>query len=1564
MKDNAGLKRIVCAAMLSAAVTLFAGGSKDITDIPIASMESWQETTDISSKKKGKHNILITANDIAGNTAYVGPFNVYIDPDSDLPVTSIAFPVSGATVTGDVDIVGTCIDDDAVARISVRIDGGTEVYTAKGTEFWSYSLNTTEMEEGTHTIEVWGTDINGVDGKSVKTFFYLDRRQPLTYITNTDAGTLVSGVLRLEGSVEDGNGIERLFYSLDNGDKFEEVRLTYNKKTKRSDFKLIIDTEKIADGPNVCWFKSIDKQGSVGIYTFLFFVDNIAPSLSFIHPDDEAETFPSVFSVAGKASDGTGLESLNWISGNQSGTIALTPGNEYWVKEFDFSKSNVKSVTIEIVAKDVAGNVVRAKKKIEIDKKKDRPQLELVSPKPDALIDGDVFIAGLSYGNVSEVRYKIDREEEKTVSAPDGAFGFPVSGLSAGNHMLTLYAVCPNGTAGDIHTVKFKVAGKKPSISFENNSVIVPAFSAQNKVPTAVFIKAEAGLREAFVSFNGGEKNILTIKPGQTDFVWRPGINEKMPADLYDIRVFAADTAGRMLSQTLLVGIANPLNSQGVNRFAWAQKNIHDQPFAFIDSENPLEGFYYSSAGAGIENVELLDAPGLLYETDGNTIKIRAAKSGLYKNVRVKITDSEGVEFTSEPIDIFSDTAVPNITLNQNEAPIFVKDGFTVSGTVSSEQELESIEYHITTAASDEVLTGTLSAVFEKTVDIAQLPDGVLLFTVTASDKIGKKTSEHRVFIKDTQAPDVYMITPISGDTVNGSITASFKVSEKFRNVKAEYKAADEKSVWKEFAYTSLPNIVIGTADEPINKDMEFRFTDPAGNVKLINQYDFEIDNSADAPVVELHLPFENQIIYKAFTISGMIYDDDAAARIYYKIDDNPYQSFDVTHSFSVPVPLSSLTDNEHTITVYGEDIYGVKSTPVVRKIRVSLEPPSAHMVSPDISETVNGRVEISGTASDANGIKEVYISVNNGNVFSLAEGTENWKYSINTEVIGDGTHVVFIRTVDNYGIESISSGLINTDNTPPVLKIEYPLPGSALDTDLFISGQTRDNISLEGVTLKIKSLSGTAVPDSLAQIDLKTELLLAEDINISSLPEGRYNLEIGGVDKAGNVSEAAVNFDVRRKADKDKIELLYPLNGEKVYGEVSIYGRVDPSSKITQVSLFVDDRQVETVNVSQTHYVAFKGSPDLIGTGVRKIDIRGILPDNKLVTSIAHTIDYNAYGPWVTIDNLDMGDFAIDRPYLRGRAGYSVSQEEKDAALSKEASAEEKRIFAGKKLKKVEISFNNGKTFEPVRLKDGWQYRIETEDLAEGNHFLLVRAVMENEEIAVCRTIIKVDKTLPHITLVSPGEGGRYNGEMVFTGLASDNVGLQSVEAALRKGDKSSYGLPKFIQGLHVELGFWGATLWNMGVGLSFFDDNVKLQLHYGQFTQKQFDAITAFQKLEKRPLRYGGHVTSLKLLANITEQPFGYYFGPDWRWLYLNVAVGAQFSLFSQTQSGKPQVLSAILTQVEFPRVKLYKKKYFSSFSFFTEGQLWFIPTDVTSVSVKSLVPHICGGVRVDIF
>ena len=56
----------------------------------------------------------------------------------------------------------------------------------------------------------------------------------------------------------------------------------------------------------------------------------------------------------------------------------------------------------------------------------------------------------------------------------------------------------------------------------------------------------------------------------------------------------------------------------------------------------------------------------------------------------------------------------------------------------------------------------------------------------------------------------------------------------------------------------------------------------------------------------------------------------------------------------------------------------------------------------------------------------------------------------------------------------------------------------------------------------------------------------------------------------------------------------------------------------------------------------------------------------------------------------------------------------------------------------------------------------------------------------------------------------------------------------------------------------------------------------------------------------------------------------------------------------------------QIEFPRMTIPKRTTFRTISFYTEGQLWFIPTDVNSseVNINSIVPHVTGGIRLSVF
>ncbi len=1544
---------------------VYAAGKKDVETRTAENPESWTETFDLSEKKKGKYNVLVTAEDTAGNIGEAGAFNMYIDPRSDLPVVTVTNPLKNMNITGSLSASGTAFDDDGIDYIEVALDDGEPV-RAKGTQFWSYTFNTANLKEGLHYITAWGIDINGLRGDGLSIPFHLNLNTPETLVTNMDPGALISGKRTLEGIVQDGNGVSKLFYSLDAGETYSPLSLKHDKKNNISTFKLTIDTRKMPEGPTVCWFKAVDNLGAEGISTFLFFIDNTAPVVDFFYPPS-SESVSSLFGVGGTASDTVDLESVSWKLGNQSGVFEMVKGNPYWVKEFDVSQSSSKSETVEIIAKDVAGNITKISRTFKIDKNADLPQVKIARPAAGETTDSSMYLAGFvesSFG-VAEIRYKIDKEAEVSVPITLGPFGVRIDDLSAGNHTVTVYAVNPQGVKGKPETVSFSVLGAKPAISLDGSGGVVQSIPADTKATVSISITSGAGLEAVSYSIAGDTDIALPVKRGTANASLRLPVDASFAGRVVPVVVQATDVSGRHVSQTILI------DSQALaedEAFLWAEGNKSVSGALIVSDQQPLTGVYRPRGGASIVSAELVGSEvSAEVSVFGHVITVSGMSEGLYKNVQLAITDSEGNTFTSEAIEVLSDKNAPAISLTLPNEPQLVKDSVDLTGSVADISALQSITYTIGDSEPQ-----TLPANFSQKIALDGYPDGLVIVGVHAVDALGQKASEYRTFYKNMQGPQVSMIFPREGDKVNGSIMAAFKPENYALLEKAEYKPEGSDRPWEPMEISPIPHRIIGTAAAPIGKDMQFRFTDKLGNTVVYNDYAFEIDTEADKPVIEVHLPVEDEIIIKDFVLSGVVYDDDGVSKVFYQIDEGAVKSLEVTNTFAVPFALTDFTDNEHTVSIYAEDIYGVKSNVFKRKVRISLEQPITTVLGPASTAMVKDIISIKGTASDKNGIELVEVSLDNGNSYDKATGGENWQYDFNTHVIADGTHVVFIRTTDKYGQKSLVTTLVNIDNTPPVLEFKYPIPGGRYDSELMVSGQVYDEISLKDIVVNIKGLAGQTVPAKFLNMALEHNLLAAKTVNIAELPEGLYNLEIVGSDAAGNVTNIARNFVIDRSSEKGKIDLLYPLTGETLTGEFSVYGKVSSTIYPDSVTLYIDGTERGTATLSATGYFSFAMKQEELSEGEHQIVVKAEIVKNKPDSSAVHTITYNPIGPWITIDNFAMGDFAVDRPYLRGRAGYSISEEEQLLLDDKTTPKEVRAKIAEKTLEKVEISFNNGRTFKSVSSRDTWKYRLETGDMAEGEHFLLVRARMRNGEVAVSRMIVSVDKTAPQITLITPDEGGTYNQALAYAGIATDNVAVTNVTMALRKGDKFLYGVPTIFQGLHFELGFWGATLWDMGVGLSFFNNNVKLQLHYGQYLQSQWNWV--YRKTPGVKMRYGGHIFGMKILANVFELPFERFAGPDWSWLYMTGALGANFSIFTQTQSGKVQVLAAMLAQIEFPRVKLPKKKvkYFRSFAVYTEGQLWFIPTDVSdgsskgvkSVKNQSVVPRISVGIRLDVF
>jgi hypothetical protein len=220
------------------------------------------------------------------------------------------------------------------------------------------------------------------------------------------------------------------------------------------------------------------------------------------------------------------------------------------------------------------------------------------------------------------------------------------------------------------------------------------------------------------------------------------------------------------------------------------------------------------------------------------------------------------------------------------------------------------------------------------------------------------------------------------------------------------------------------------------------------------------------------------------------------------------------------------------------------------------------------------------------------------------------------------------------------------------------------------------------------------------------------------------------------------------------------------------------------------------------------------------------------------------------------------------------------------------------------------------------------------------------------------VDTTAPHVETLGPVEDSTHRDTLLVYGSAEDDFEIDSVSVSLRPGDKAGYSVPRFIQGLYFDANFLGATVADLGLGLSFFGDNVKFQLQAG------FAPPTDTPTGETG--RYIGAVFGVKLLANIFYLPFDYFFGRDWAFFSMSAALGANFSCFTMDpDNGRPPLyMGAVLGQWEFARVDMShffpNWKYLKSFAMYMEPVLWFASSDINAAPIFRMT----FGARVTIF
>ena len=422
---------------------------------------------ELEGLKEGKYNLIVRASDQAGNVRYEGPYNVFVDPRSDLPVARISHPAAGARAASQLEVVGTCVDDDGVQSVRVSLDGG-EPATAKGTEFWSLPLDIASLEDGEHTLSAVGVDVNGLEGPTATVRFQVDKRAPVIRVTSHSSGALVTGQVELKGEVEDPNGLAGLAWSRDGAGGFQPLKMTLDKPGSRAEFRWSWTPATLADGPLVLWFQAEDRTGSTARQAFLLFVNNEAPVLEILSPAADAAVNGKVL-VVGRAADKLGLRSLQFDAGEgAAGSVPLTPGNPFWAQELDLSGRKAGAVQASFTLENLTGVRQTARLRLKLDPEADRPQLTLASPQPGARLERSGAGVGVRAGRrPGGTRGVLAGRRRLCGGARRVGFRFPPGGTGPGEHKLSLKAVDAGGVSGTPVTVTFTVQGLPPRVALD-----------------------------------------------------------------------------------------------------------------------------------------------------------------------------------------------------------------------------------------------------------------------------------------------------------------------------------------------------------------------------------------------------------------------------------------------------------------------------------------------------------------------------------------------------------------------------------------------------------------------------------------------------------------------------------------------------------------------------------------------------------------------------------------------------------------------------------------------------------------------------------------------------------------------------------------------------------------------------------------------------------------------------------------------------------------------------------------------------------------------------------------
>lgn len=1038
----------------------------------------YEVTLDTTALADGLWAIAAIAWDQAGRYNISTPFAFTVDNDE--PTLAIVTPTNGAYIYGTITVQASAVDSGSGldnGGVVISIDGGAWSLMTLNGPYYEFSLVTTNLADGVHTITVVAADDAGNMVFRALTVV-VDNTRPTVVVVAPEAMDYVEGTYTFAVSAVDNLGIASVTARIIGPSSTIDVALGYNAASGY--YEWTVDTTTWEDGSYSIKPFATEMSGRTFLdaATVTFYLDNNAPSLIVIAPMDGEVILNATYTVTVKAGD------LVW--GLQPGDVewrvdanpweVMQAGASDWTANWFTTDYTDGEHTLSFRATDIAGHVVTHSIRVVVDN--NDPTVSLNTPSMDEYVGGVYTFSARAADSlgVRSVVMAFGFSGPAPLTSADATFN-----PSTGYWELTVdTATLPDGLA--------TLAITATDSSGRQTTTMVYDFAVDNNDPSLLLLSPAPGeivLDDTLAVLVDASDEGFALGMGDVEYnldgtgwiamenvsgeptLWGLDIDTASMADGEHTLTFrVTDAAGHVTAGavTFTIDLTDPtasIMSPVTGEFAM---DVYVFRVAAVDSLGIAEvKLTFSGIPTLTEAMATYNPASGLWEFLIETSTLDDAEA----SVSAMATDVSGR--TSEvagPVDFTLDNNAPIVAfVSPTEGEILTDGQHMVA--VSAVDSFFDVDYGMVRLSVD---GGSWLVMAEDGSDFAYdwnttgLSDGEHNLLVMAEDKAGHMATASINVIVDNHIPALAIVSPTDGQFVTGSITFQVASSDA-RGVNTVVLSWDEGASVFATVNTATNYYEYGLDTTTLvdgTYTLKAVSTDGSGLVTEATVV-FHVDNTE--PELEFDGPLSGTILDGEVVVTATA-TDTFIDTLQFSVDGVGWVDMeDGTGTFD----STRFVDGDHTITVQAIDGSG-RAVSAESLVTIDNNAPVLTVADfPAMSEHLAGDRQFAAFSEDIVGVVAVTVTIGDEEMpVYINPATGFYEWTLKSTDHADGVVDMTFTSIDAAGHTSTIDWDVFVDNSAPTIIEQSPKDGSEVREIVHFEVLATDDTGIESVLLRI----------------------------------------------------------------------------------------------------------------------------------------------------------------------------------------------------------------------------------------------------------------------------------------------------------------------------------------------------------------------------------------------------------------------------------------------------------------------------------------------------------------